>query len=285
MHNEQTIIENNLKILVDYFSKRNWDFELILAEDNSVDKTVSIVRRMCHSDRRIKLISVDAKIGKGGAILAAALNFPLKEYMAYMDIDLSAYPSELEKLLANIENYDIVIGSRLIDRNLISVKRPFYRGFLSHMYSRLFRLLFRIPIYDPQCGLKLFRSNKIKVLFEEITIPDFAFDTDLIISAFRLKLKIKEVPINWKHWGIGSKVRIVREINAMMLDLFSIWYKTHKLWRSGKYTDTKKRESILEKLFFVILSHSNKIKQRNIEHMDRIAIVKFNSEEIKFSIN
>ena len=51
-------------------------------------------------------------MGKGGAIISAILNHTMKENVAYMDIDLSAEPSELERLFEHFRNYDVVIGSR-----------------------------------------------------------------------------------------------------------------------------------------------------------------------------
>ena len=283
VRNEERVMERNLKLILDYCAERKWDFQLLISEDNSTDSTVSIIKKLSVSDNRIKLISSKTPLGKGGAIMAATLNFPLKEYVAYMDMDLSAHPSQLQKLLANIDGFDLVVGSRLINRNSVSVDRPFYRTFLSHMYSRLFRILFRIPVHDPQCGLKLFRKDKIYTLFDAITIPDFAFDTDLIVAAFSQNLRIKEVPIDWQHVVAESKVRVVREIRSMMLDLISIWAKYHLIWTQGKNTYPQKKGSILGKWLFTILSHSNDIKKRNLEQLQMMSRAKLKSKEIMYS--
>src|SRR5688500_20043951 len=94
------------------------------------------------------------------------------------------------------------------------------------------------------------RKDKIYALFDAITIPDFAFDTDLIVAAFSQNLKIKEVPIDWQHVVAESKVRVVREIRSMMLDLISIWAKYHLIWSQGKNTYPQKKGSILGKWLF-----------------------------------
>lgn len=283
VRNEERAVERNLELILDYCAERKWDFELLLSEDNSSDNTVSIIKKLAVSDNRIKLISSKTPLGKGGAIMAATLNFPLKEFVAYMDMDLSAHPSQLQKLLANIDGFDLVVGSRLINRKSVSIDRPYYRTFLSHMYSRLFGILFRIPVQDPQCGLKLFRKDKIYTLFDAITIPDFAFDTDLIVAAFSQNLKIKEVPIDWQHVVAESKVRVVREIRSMMLDLISIWAKYHLIWSQGKNTYPQKKGSILGKWLFAILSHSNDIKKRNLEQLQMMSRAKLKSKEIMYS--
>jgi hypothetical protein len=200
-----------------------------------------------------------------------------------MDMDLSAHPSQLQKLIANMEGFDLVVGSRILNSKSVSVDRPFYRTFLSNAYSRLFRILFRIPVRDPQCGLKLFRKDKIYTLFDAITIPDFAFDTDLIVAAFSQNLRIKEVPIDWQHVVEESKVRVVREIRSMLLDLMSIWAKYHLMWAEGKNTYPQKKGSILGKWLFAILSHNNDIKKRNLEQMKKMSRAKIKSKEIMYS--
>jgi hypothetical protein len=272
VYNEEKRIEKNIQRLLSYCKEKKWDFELIFVEDGSNDNTCSIVNGFALSESRIKLLSLPTRLGKGGSITYAALSHPTKEYVAYMDADLAAEPPELERLLDNIEDYDVVIGSRILRGNLMSIKRPYYRSILSHLYSRLFRILFRIPILDPQCGLKLFRRRIVKKLFKAIITPDFAFDTDLIVTASSQDLRIKEVPINWTH-GTNSKVRILREIKSMGIDLLSIWYNFHLLWRQHKTTYPQKRGSIYGQLLFVLLSFNNKIKKRHLEHVKTMSLI------------
>lgn len=272
VYNEEKRIEKSIEKLVAYCKEKEWDFELIFVEDGSNDKTCSIVNGFSLSEGRIKLLSLPRRLGKGGSIISAGLSHPTKEYVAYMDADLAAGPSELERLLNNAQDCDVIIGSRILRGDLMMIKRPYYRSILSHLYSRLFRILFRIPILDPQCGLKLFRKEIVKKLFEAIMTPDFAFDTDLIVTALSQDLRIKEVPINWNH-GIGSKVCILREIKSMGIDLLSIWYNFHLLWRLHKTTYPQKRGSIYGRILFAMLSFSNEIQKRHQEHLKIISFI------------
>ena len=165
VYNEEKRIEKNIEKLLAYCKNKEWDFELIFVEDGSNDNTCSIVNRFSLLESRIKLLSLPTRLGKGGSIISAVLSQPTKKYVAYMDADLAAGPSELERLLNNSQDCDVIIGSRLLRSDLISIKRPYYRSILSHFYSRLFRILFRVPIVDPQCGLKLFRKEIVKKTF------------------------------------------------------------------------------------------------------------------------
>ena len=272
VRNEENRLEIGTKKLISYCGDKQWDFELIFVLDDSSDNTASILERIKFLDNRVKILNMPVRLGKGGAIACATLNLPMKEYVAYMDIDLSAEPSELEKLFEHIEDYDVVIGSRILHKDSVMIKRPYYRTVLSHLYSRLFRALFRIPILDPQCGLKLFRSEIVKNLFQSIKIPDFAFDSDLIVTAYSQNLRIKEVPINWAHCT-SSKVQAIHEIGPMATDLLSIWYRYHELWQQHKATYPQKRGSTYGRLLFTFLSSIGKTKKRDLEHAKIMSII------------
>jgi dolichyl-phosphate beta-glucosyltransferase len=272
VRNEENRVEIGARKILSFCADKGWDFELIFVQDNSSDNTASILERIKLLDNRIKILNVPVRLGKGGAIISAILNFPMKEYVAYMDIDLSAEPSELEKLFEHIKDYDVVIGSRNLHKDLVSINRPYYRSILSNVYSRLFRLFFRIPILDPQCGLKLFRSEIVRNLFQSIMIPDFAFDSDLIVTACSQNLRIKEIPINWSHCS-SSKVNTIHEIGPMATDMLSIWYRFHQLWQQHKATYPQKRGSTYGRLLFVLLSSMDKIKKRDLEHAKIISLI------------
>lgn len=259
--NEEKRVESCIRRLVSFCKEKEWDFDLIFAEDGSNDNSVSIVNRYALSDHRIKMINVPTRQGKGGAIISTALNFPIKECVAYIDVDLAAGPFELEKLIRYLDNNDIVLGSRVLTDDSVKVRRPFYRAILSHLYSRLFRTLFRNPIHDPQCGLKVFRRHVIPKLLENITVKGFAFDTQLIVTAYAQGLRVKEVPINWSH-GKFSKISI-HHIKSMALDLFSIWYSFHLLWKQSKSCYPQKKGSAYGRMLFLLLSLSDEIKERN----------------------
>jgi glycosyltransferase involved in cell wall biosynthesis len=246
----------------------------VVVEDGSSDRTCSIVNSFCFSDSRVRLLSLMNRLGKGGSIVAAALHFALsakKEYVAYMDVDLAADPSELIRLLENIKDHDIAVGSRILRGDLSPVKRPLHRSVLSRCYSKLFRTLFRMPICDPQCGFKLFRFDIVPSLFKEVIVNGFAFDSGLVVNAYSQGLRIKEVPINWTH-GKSSTVGILHEIQSMGLDLLSIWYTFHLLWLQTKRCYPQKKGSVYGKLLFAILSlNHHKLMSRRLQDLEHLS--------------
>jgi len=252
-YNEENRILRCLNRLLRYCNESEWDFEVLIAEDGSTDNTVKIVKDFASQDKRIKLLSFTERLGKGGAIKNAMFQ-ATKDCVCYMDVDLSADVAELERLIPFLNDYDIVIGSRLLRGNLPDIEGPVYRKILSRFYSRFFRFLFRMPIHDPQCGFKLFKKNIVSRLFKEMHTAGFAFDSEVLVKAYWLDLKIKEVPIIWKH-DPGSKISVFEQIGAMSNSLFQIWYESHLLWLQNQPpTYPQKRGSIQARLVFSILS-------------------------------
>lgn len=259
--NEGKRIHACLQRVQTYCRDKNWDFEIVVVVDGSTDNTADIVNEFHLVDSRISLVSLPSRLGKGGSIAAAALQHITKEHMAYLDADLAADPSQLEKMLPQIDDHDIVIGSRILRDDLPNIKRPFHRALLSLLYSKAFRVLFRIPIYDPQCGIKLFKTSTLPALLKNTTISGFAFDTDMIVTANSLSLQVKEVPVEWVH-GKSSTVNALSEIKSMGLDLLSIWYYYHLRWQRGQPCYPQKKGSIIGRGLFKLLTQIRSVRTR-----------------------
>ena len=256
VYNEEKRITKCLNRVLDFCSQKQYNFEVIVAEDGSSDNTVQIVQEFQKKSKIIKLISFKKRIGKGAAIANAILKAE-KKYVGYMDVDLATDPSEFERFFEEIENYDVIIGSRLIRGNLMPIKRPFYRTLFSTLYSKFFRFLFNIPVYDTQCGFKLFRREIVSELFSGLHVTGFAFDSEIIVKSYILGLRLKEIPVIWNH-NNASKISVMTQVREMSRDLLSIWYQTHLLWRDGKQVYPQKRNSLKARILFNLISFHKK---------------------------
>lgn len=250
--NEEKRISECLERTLNYCLDKHSDFEIIIAEDGSDDNTVKIIEDFIQKDERIKLITFKERLGKGGAVANAMLTAK-KKYVGFMDADLSADPFEFQRLFEEIANFDVVIGSRLLRGNLPSIKRPSYRTLFSYMYSKLFRFLFKIPIYDPQCGFKLFHKEVVPDLFMKIKTTRFAFDSEVVVKAYNIGLRIKEVPIIWRHEK-ASKISVLTQIKEMGQDLLSVWYESYVLYQQNSRVYSQKKGSRKTRILFWFLS-------------------------------
>jgi glycosyltransferase involved in cell wall biosynthesis len=219
-YNEELRIEKGLIRTISFCNFAEWDYEIIIAAEGSKDKTVQVIQERVSDIYQVKVITGEKRLGKGGSIKNAT-RFASKDFLAYMDADLSADPSEFSRLLVHAQDCDIVIGSRILRGDLSPVRRPISRALFSHLYSASFRLLFGSSIRDPQCGFKIFRREFAETLFKYVKTNGFAFDTEVLARAIKLGGRIKEVPIVWRH-EVYSKINIPEQVILMGRDLLSI---------------------------------------------------------------
>jgi dolichyl-phosphate beta-glucosyltransferase len=83
------------------------------------------------------------------------------------------------------------------------------------------RLLGLASMPDTQCGLKVFRADVVRPLFEPLAVERFAFDVEVLARAQRLDLKVREVPIHWEHRE-ASRVSPLRDGSRMLRDILRV---------------------------------------------------------------
>jgi dolichyl-phosphate beta-glucosyltransferase len=207
--NEEGSIARTVRDLGGYMDRLGLDWELIVVDDGSSDRTGGIVEQAAASDRRIRLVR-GGRGGKGKAIQRGMLEARgAWRFMA--DADLAMPPDNLDRFLDAIATPPaphIVIGSREAPGSLRVGEH-----WLRHLIGRVFNAhvrLFALPgITDTQCGFKLFSAEAAEALFPRLTIPGFAFDVELLVMARRAGYEIREAGIVW-HGRADSRVAVTR---------------------------------------------------------------------------
>jgi len=189
------------------FSAFGKPFEIIVVDDGSMDKTAEVVDDFVRARRAVpvRLLSHDRNKGKGAAIktgTAAAHG----EWILFLDSDLATHPSEFEKFLPYLSNHDILIASRRVAGAKIAERQPLYRTWLGRLFNLCVRLYFGLPYHDTQCGFKAF-NRKVVPLVSSLSIDGWAFDVELLYHAKKSGLRVKEIPVVWRH-GAVSHVRL-----------------------------------------------------------------------------
>lgn len=106
----------------------------------------------------------------------------------------------------SFQTYEIVIGSRYLNKDSIKIKQPFMRRFVSRMGNILVRILLGIKSVDTQCGFKLFSKKAAQDIFPLQTIDRWGFDMEILAIAIRKGYKIKEAAVDW-YDAEGSQVK------------------------------------------------------------------------------
>jgi dolichyl-phosphate beta-glucosyltransferase len=221
-YNEENRIVATLNKIYNYLKQKQFEFEIIIVDDGSKDKTRQIVENFEKENKEIKLLQHEKNKGKGASVRTGVL-IAKGDYILFSDSDLSTPIEELDKLLFWVKekDYDIAIASRGLPDSQIPVPQPWHRRLTGKMFPIMVRLIVTNQFRDTQCGFKLFKKDASKEIFKEQKITGFAFDVEVLYKAILKRYKIKEVPVIWIN-SASSKVAILRDPLKMLKDLFII---------------------------------------------------------------
>jgi len=195
-------------------------------DDGSTDATRKMLEDVrSRSPQRIFVCGLNRNHGKGEAVrqgvLYASSTRPTA-FIGYWDADLSTPLDEIDHLLGAFEidpGCVLAMGSR-VKRLGSDIERNAVRHYLGRVFSTFASQVLNLPVYDSQCGAKLFRSDTASVLFASPFITTWLFDVELLarlrnhIGRDALLKTVAEVPLHtWREVG-GSKLRLAHMINV-----------------------------------------------------------------------
>ncbi|VAX37505.1 hypothetical protein MNBD_UNCLBAC01-561 [hydrothermal vent metagenome] len=205
----------------DYCQKSIKQYEIIVVDDGSTDKTREIAQSFEKGFECLKVIKLPVNHGKGYAVKTGVLAAK-GQVVLFMDADGSTPVDEIEKKLPYLDKgYDIVIGSRKLKSIESVVKARFHRKLIGAIFNFFVTFFLFKDIQDSQCGFKMFRKAVVKPLFSKVTINGFGFDMEVLYLAFKMGLKVKESAVSWQHES-GSKVNVFKDSFKMFYNIFQI---------------------------------------------------------------
>lgn len=194
---EQASIGKVLKDLNEVIKKtKKYDFEVIVIDDKSKDKTSNIARKF-----RVKAIRNKGESGKGKAI-ALGFKHAKGDYIVMLDADYSHQPEEIPEYLNKLDNgYGLIVGSRHFGG---SEEYDIVRYLGNFFLTGTFRLFFGIQLSDALNGFKAFKRSIIDN--HNYKSKDFEIEIELIANALREKEKIGEIPSH-ERARFGGKMK------------------------------------------------------------------------------
>jgi dolichyl-phosphate beta-glucosyltransferase len=159
--------------------------------------------------------------GKGAAVrtgFAAAAG----SQTLLSDADLATPIEDLAVLAAAGDPSTVRIGSRAVDRSLITNPQPLYRDLMGRTFNLAVRALVLPGIHDSQCGFKLFPGDLGRRLAAVQRIDGFAFDVELLVLVRRWGTTVVETPVTWRHVE-ASRVQAFRHSSQMLLDILRLF--------------------------------------------------------------
>ena len=196
--NEEASLAGCLQQIENICSENNLAYQLIVS-DSSTDRSPQIAR-----EQGAELVA-HGKNGYGNAYLEGFKSVK-GEFIFMADADGTYDFKEIIPFLNYLEaGYDLVIGNRFSEALAIGVM-PLNRQYLGNpMLSALFRLMFKSDVRDVHCGMRaLSRDSWMKL---NLKSEGMEFASEMLISAVRHNLKIKQLPIKYYGRQGQSKLR------------------------------------------------------------------------------
>jgi glycosyl transferase family 2 len=222
VYNEAHQLAERIETLRSYLNKSLPFSALVTIVDNgSTDGTALVAQRLASTLEGVQAMILTRQ-GRGHA-LRCAWKASAAEVVAYMDVDLSTSLSALMPLVASVlsGHGDVAVGTRL-GRGARVVRGP-KRELISRAYSLLVRTSLRSKVSDFQCGFKALRRERALELLPLVEDESWFFDTELVVTAERLGLRVTEIPVEWVD-DPDSRVRIV---STAAEDLKGVWRLSH----------------------------------------------------------
>ncbi len=219
-YNEELRLPLSLELIAKFMQQSGRETEVLVVDDGSKDKTAAVAESFRVQIPLLRVVPNGENRGKGYSV-RHGMQEARGEIVLFTDADLSAPIEEADKLIAAMAEYDVAIGSRALDRNLIAVHESKFREFAGIVFNKIVRIVLWLPFVDTQCGFKAFRRERCKVIFEQQQIERFGFDPELLYLARHHGLKSVEIPVRWAH-SPATKVSMLRDSVQMFLDVFTI---------------------------------------------------------------
>lgn len=232
--NEEANIQKGVLDRIGNYTKADMRFtEVLIVDDGSQDASISIIQeKYLPIYKKFRLIE-NPHLGKAYAIIKG-IQEAKSEYVMFSDIDLATPIEEAEKLIEEAEKGNqIVIGSRSghregapLTRKIMALGMIFIRHYVIGLKG----------IRDTQCGFKLFKTEEARHIIKNLKVftkeqmaegssVSAGFDLEFLFLASRLKYKIKEVPVIWRHVETKNVTFIKSSLESLKDILMIKWYE------------------------------------------------------------
>ena len=209
---------------------------LHFVDDGSHDETFARLQAMLpRGCGRITIRRLESNVGKAEAVRTGLLDcWADANLVGFWDADLATPLEALDDFIELAErrrNVEMILGSRVA-----LLGRDIHRRTLRHYISRVFAtgasLALKLPVYDTQCGAKLFRATAdLRPVFDRPFRSRWVFDVELLARYLELPVspgasaradRIYELAVPAWYDVAGSKLRLLDGVRAYG-ELFTIW--------------------------------------------------------------
>jgi dolichol-phosphate mannosyltransferase len=213
VYNEEDVIGSLLDEVCSFAKSWHENYELLLVDDGSSDRTPFIARDRFATWSQGKLIRLNRNSGQ-----AAALYYGMKcaqgDVVVLMDGDGQNDPQDIPKVLAPLDQFDMAVGIR------VNRQDTFVRRKMSRFANAVRGRILKDGVADSGCGIKAFHRRVIEAFIPIRTL--YSFMPALAISA---GFSLRQVPVHHRaRKGGKSKYGVRQFLWRPLLDLFGVWW-------------------------------------------------------------
>jgi len=217
--------DNIGKLIYDIFSFAP-QVDVMVIDDNSPDGTGEILDKLATTYSRLSVVHRKGKLGLGTAHLQA-MEYSVKnnyDALITMDADFSHHPKYLPQMLALLEKFDFVIGSRYVEGG--GVGYGIIRIFISKTANILVRTLLSIKLKECTTSYRGFRKDLlVKILNNKIISTGYSFFFEMVYFVCTETKNVTEFPIYFADRTEGESKISKREIIYGVTTLFKLFIK------------------------------------------------------------
>jgi glycosyltransferase involved in cell wall biosynthesis len=214
VYNEEGNLKPLYNELKDVLEDNYENWEIILVDDGSKDKSLKIMKKLHEKDSRVKVIEFKANFGQTAA-LQAGLDNANGEIVVTIDSDMQNDPKDIPRLVEKLKNSecDLVNGWRK-ERD-----DPLTKKFFSGIAAKMRRTLLGTELHDYGCTLKAFSreaANELKINGEmHRYIPPLLSQRGY---------KVCEIEVNHRERHAGETKYSWQRLPKGFMDLINVWF-------------------------------------------------------------
>jgi len=214
-HNEEGHIKNAVESIKNVLVRESIEYEIVVVNDNSTDKTVEIVSNLEKQDSGIRLITNKGRNGFGFAVKKGLEKFTGDAVVITM-ADSSDDPEDIVKFYRKLEQgYDCVFGTRFVKEAKL-VDYPLFKLLLNRAGNIFIKLLFGLKYNDVTNAFKCYRREVIKGV-SPILSHHFNLTIELPLKAIVRGYSYTVIPTNWYNREEGVSKWKIKEMGSRYL--------------------------------------------------------------------
>lgn len=206
--NEEGRLRRGVEETIDFCAKNGIDARVTVADNGSTDATAQVASELMGRYKNVELVQVGRR-GVGRALKKAWGRSDCM-VVGYMDVDLPTDLKHLTEVVSILKGEDgdaVVTGSRLLKGSTV-VNRALAREASSRIFNWLLRAALGVKFSDGMCGFKFLRKSTFeKLMASGVRSNEWFFNTEILVKAEWLGLKIIEIPVRWVD-DRNSRVRL-----------------------------------------------------------------------------